>query len=156
MTRFLAAALATLFVGKIPKAPGTFGSLLAVLIWWAIMPLSFEIQQTLIVAAFFVGLLATFYYEKLNHKHDPKEVVVDELIGMWICLLGAPKHWLLFTLGFLLFRLFDIAKPFPIGWVDRRVPGALGTILDDVLAGFVAMILLRFLFFPGGLFGIIY
>ena len=139
----LATSVATLGVGKIPNAPGTFGSLLAVLVWWALSPLSLPVQMTLIVVAFFVGWVATHYYEKWNNKHDPKEVVVDELIGMWITLFAAPEGWIVFVIGFLLFRLFDIWKPGPVGWVDRKMPGALGTILDDVIAGLFAMGLLK-------------
>lgn len=130
--------IATLGVGLIPKAPGTWGSLLAVLVWWAIFPLGLIEQLVLILGAFFIGWLATYYYEKFSHKHDPKEVVVDELVGMWITLFGASHLGWVFILGFLLFRLFDIWKPFPIGWVDQKVPGALGTMLDDVLAGVAA------------------
>ncbi len=138
----LVTSVATLGVGKIPKAPGTWGSLLAVLIWWALFPLSIEVQVALIVGAFLMGWLATHYYEKWNNKHDPKEVVVDELVGMWITLFAAPKEWWIFALGFLLFRLFDIWKPFPIGWVDKRVPGAFGTMVDDVIAAIFAALVL--------------
>jgi len=141
-------AIATLGVGKIPKAPGTWGSLLSVLIWWALFSLfpdSFQFPEThfyMIIVAFFIGWLATHCYEKWNNRHDPKEVVVDELIGMWITLFAAPRILWVYALGFLFFRLFDIWKPFPIGWIDRKVPGALGTILDDVVAGLFAWILL--------------
>lgn len=151
---FLTTAVATLGVGKIPKAPGTFGSLLAVLMWWALFPLSFPVQLALIGFAFIAGWVATHYYEKWNHKHDPKEVVVDELIGMWITLLGASPKASIFIVGFLLFRLFDIWKPFPIGWVDNKVPGALGTILDDVIAGVFAYVVLQLLLLQGSPFGI--
>lgn len=136
----LATAVATLGVGLIPKAPGTFGSLLAVLVWWVVQPQSLGVQATLILVAFLLGWLATHFYEKWNHHHDPKEVVVDELIGMWMTLFAVPKGMFLFVIGFLLFRLFDIWKPGPIGWIDRKVPGALGTILDDIAAGFLALL----------------
>lgn len=135
--------IATLGVGKIPKAPGTWGSLLGLLVWWALFPLSLQWQAAAIVVAFCVGWVSTFFYEKWNHCHDPKEVVVDELVGMWITLFGAAHYPTIFFLGFLFFRFFDIWKPFPIGWVDRRVPGALGTLLDDVVAGVFAFILLN-------------
>lgn len=134
---------ATLGVGRIPVAPGTFGSLLAIIIWWFLLPLSLELQVVLIFVAFAAGSLCTYFYEKWNRRHDPKEVVVDELVGMWITLLGATKGLWIFLLGFLFFRLFDIWKPFPIGWLDRKVPGALGTMLDDVVAGLFALILVQ-------------
>lgn len=148
--RWLATAIATLGVGKIPWAPGTWGSLVALLVWWAIMPSDFLIRIASIVFAFFLGWIATKYYERFYDKHDPKEVVVDELVGMWIPLLLLPSaenatgeaRLYYAALGFLLFRLFDIWKPFPIGWIDRKVPGALGTMLDDVVAGLAAYALL--------------
>ena len=151
MLSFLATSIATLGVGRIPKAPGTWGSALALLIWWAVMPMDLFTQLLATVFAFFIGWLATHYYEKWNNKHDPKEVVVDELVGMWIVLavaqMGAtcPPVWIpvgpgpsqsfVFGLSFLMFRFFDILKPPPIGWADRKVPGAFGTMLDDVIAG---------------------
>lgn len=136
---FLATALVTCGVGKIPKAPGTFGSLLAAVIWWFYSPF---ISEVVIIATFFVGWLATHFYEKWNNKHDPKEVIIDEIVGLWMTLYLAPAKFSVLLLGFLLFRLFDIWKPFPIGWVDRKVPGALGTMLDDVLAGVAAWVCL--------------
>ena len=144
-------SLSTLFVGLIPKAPGTWGSLLALLIWWAMGAQSLQVGLTWISAAFIVGTIATHFYEKWFERHDPKEVVIDELVGMWITLLIIPLTPLVLTLGFLFFRFFDILKPFPIGWVDRKIPGAFGTMLDDVLAGVFAFILLQTLFRAGWL-----
>ena len=132
---FLATALVTCGVGKVPKAPGTFGSLLAGIIWWFY---SSYIGEVAIIVTFFVGWLGTHYYEKWNNRHDPKEVVIDEVVGMWMTLYLAPPKLSILLLGFLLFRLFDIWKPFPIGWVDKKVPGAFGTMFDDVLAGAIA------------------
>lgn len=151
---FLVTAIATLGVGKIPKAPGTWGSLVAVIVWWLLFPLSLPVQAMLIVLAFIIGWWATRCYEQFSQKHDPKEVVIDELIGMWISLFGASQHAVIFVLGFLFFRLFDIWKPFPIGWIDRKVPGALGTILDDVVAGLIAYLCLQASIYLGSHFGV--
>ncbi len=148
MLKALVTAVATLGVGKIPKAPGTWGSLVAVLIWWAIKPASLSFALSLIIIAFLLGWAAAHYYEKWTEQHDPKEIVVDELVGMWIALLITPfldpqvpvAHGVFYFVGFVLFRLFDIAKPFPIGWIDRNVPGAFGTMVDDVAAGVAALI----------------
>ncbi len=144
-------SLSTLFVGLIPKAPGTWGSLLSLLIWWAIGDQPLQVGLSLILAAFIVGTIATHYYEKWFDRHDPKEVVVDELVGMWITLLIIPLTPLVLTTGFLFFRFFDILKPFPISWIDSKMPGALGTMLDDVLAGVFAFVLLQTLFRAGWL-----
>jgi phosphatidylglycerophosphatase A len=84
-----------------------------------------------------VGFYATSRYQQQTGKHDPKEVVIDELVGIWITLLAVPT-WVYFVPAFLLFRLFDITKPWPIGWADKKVPGALGVMLDDILAGALA------------------
>lgn len=135
---WLATAAATLGVGKIPRAPGTFGSLLALLIWWAIPPMPIGQQFLLILVALGCGWVGVHYYEKWNHKHDPKEIVIDELVGMWLTLLGAPHVVSYFLLGFLFFRLFDIWKPFPVSWFDQKVSGAWGTLLDDVMAAVLA------------------
>lgn len=141
----LSTSIATLGVGKIPKAPGTWGSLVAAVVWWLWMPEDLWVQGVLIVCAFFVGWWAADHYEKRTQKHDPKEIVVDELFGMWITLFGAHLwgfSWLtldaIVVVGFLFFRLFDIWKPFPVGWIDKNVPGALGTLLDDGAAGIMA------------------
>ncbi len=147
--------IVTLGVGRLPKAPGTFGSLVALLIWWAILPVSVPVQVLFIVSAFFVGWLATYYYEKWNQSHDPKEVVIDELIGMWMTLLAAPQSMGVFLLGFLFFRLFDIWKPFPIGWVDRKLTGSFSTLFDDILAAVYAFLMLNLTLYLGASFGFI-
>ena len=135
--------LVTLGVGKIPIAPGTWGSLVALLLWWFLLPLNLPIQGILILIAFLLGWIGTHFYEKWNQRHDPKEVVIDELVGMWLTLLGAHKNISIFIIGFFLFRLFDIWKPFPIRWLDQKVPGAFGTMIDDVLAAGFAYVSLK-------------
>ena len=152
----LTALIVTLFVGRFSRFPGTLGSLLGALIWWSLSPQAFIKQLILIAGAMVCGWIAVYFYEKWNHCHDPKEVVIDELIGVWITLVGVPAQVSVFIFGFLLFRVFDIWKPFPIGWVDRKVPGAFGTLLDDVLAGLFASGFLNLLLIPGRHFGIIY
>lgn len=139
--RPLITAIATLGVGKIPKAPGTWGAFLAMLVWWALMPPTVWIQWGAITFAFVLGVWATSWYERLNHQHDPKEVVVDELVGMWITATAVPESFVALLIAFLLFRFFDIWKPFPVGWIDQNVPGAIGTVLDDVVAGVMAMLI---------------
>ncbi len=144
MVKNLAMIVATLGVGNLPKAPGTWGSLLALAAWLAFMPTDSTIQWISIFIAFFLGCLATHFYERFYQRHDPKEVVVDEVVGMWIALTVIDGPTIVGSfMAFLLFRLFDIWKPFPIGWMDRQVPGAFGTMVDDVAAGFMAMAVLQ-------------
>lgn len=137
MKKILVAAFVTLGVGKIPWAPGTWGSLVGLALWWLIQP-DFVQGLIMIFLTSLAGFWAVHSYEKQSGAHDPKEVIIDEVIGMWITLLAFPTHFLWLSAGFILFRLFDIWKPFPIGWLDRKVGGALGTILDDVVAGLFA------------------
>ena len=127
----------TLGVGKIPFAPGTWGSLLAWVLLWVVQP-AWPLTVGLIVAVFLASLPAIQLYEKSSGRHDPKEVIIDEVVGQWIALLAVPFSPAAWVAGFVLFRLFDILKPFPVGWVDREMPGAWGTLLDDVVAGVLA------------------
>jgi len=143
--------LATWFhSGLAPKAPGTFGSLAALPFAWVILQ-SFGMAGLLIAAiiAFFIGWLVSAHYVKATGREDPKEVVIDEVAGMWLILVLFQSYDIAIHLvAFAIFRLFDIYKPCPIGWVDRHVKGGLGIMLDDILAalygalaGYVAAIL---------------
>ncbi|MBM2576499.1 phosphatidylglycerophosphatase A [Jannaschia sp. Os4] len=144
----MARAVATVgYVGLLRPAPGTWGSLAALPLGWVAMqagPVTFAL---LIAVAFGLGLWATGAATDAANP-DPGEVVIDELVGQWIALLplaygaaraGVPVHalWPGWIAAFLLFRLFDIWKPGPVGWADRR-HGPLGVMLDDVAAGVLA------------------
>jgi phosphatidylglycerophosphatase A len=133
-------------LGLIPKAPGTFGTLMGIPIYFLLIKvwegdLAAYVIGTLLV--FFVGWLASAYAEKDLGGHDDKRVVIDEVLGYLIAMfplpLAAPLP-LAFVWGFLLFRFYDILKPGPVGWIDRKVPGGLGVMLDDALAGIFAWI----------------
>ena len=82
--------------------------------------------------------------EKIEAQKDPKQVVIDEICGMTVALFALPFTPVFIIGGFALFRVFDILKPFPIRWVDKKVPGGLGIMLDDIIAGLFANVLLRF------------
>ena len=153
LSRHLITAAATAGVGRIPFAPGTWGSLVGAMIWWFIGPLTIYRSSFLLWSVFILGWLVTHFYEQQSQKHDPKEVVIDEVLGVWIALLSVPHTLTHFVVGFVLFRLFDIWKPFPVGWIDRNVKGALGTMLDDVVAGVMARVSLYFIFFYGSSYG---
>ena len=145
-----AGAIATLGgVGHIRPAPGTWGSLAALPLAWAVHALGgpwLLIGGTL--AAFVLGWWATARETAGKADHDPSEIVIDELVGQWIALwplaigaahFGAPitALWPGWVAALVLFRLFDIWKPGPVGWADRRAD-AFGTMLDDVIAGVFA------------------
>ena len=128
-------------VGHAPKAPGTAGSLAALALGALAMLGPAWLLPTAAVAATIAGLLA-IPRAVTDPKADPGWVVIDEVAGQWIALLGLSAATPLgLLLAFALFRLFDITKPGPIGWADRQ-PGALGIMLDDVLAGLLAALLL--------------
>lgn len=126
------------------KAPGTFGSLAAMLVWWALMSdLGLYIQLFIIVIGFVAGIYICQQCAKDLGVHDYGGIVWDEWIGLWITYLYLPHGivWLLY--GFVLFRVFDILKPPPISWLDKKVAGGLGIMLDDVLAGLFALAVLQ-------------
>jgi len=130
--------------GFAPRAPGTAGSIVALAVWWiGLSALTVPIQAALLVAATAIGIYCVAATCRVTGVGDDERIVVDEWLGMWIALIAAPRHWAAAAIAFAAFRIFDIWKPWPIGWVDRRVRGALGVVLDDVLAGGLAFAVLQ-------------
>jgi phosphatidylglycerophosphatase A len=135
-------------VGYAPRAPGTAGSLVALPFAWLIAR-SWGTSGLVVAASllFVLGWWAASIATQILGK-DPSAVVVDEAVGQWLTLAAAPLDPWLYLAGFALFRLFDVWKPWPVGWADQRVGGGLGVMLDDVLAAFYAacvLLLARFL-----------
>lgn len=132
--------------GAAPWAPGTFGTLMGVVIYlllWQWLPLPY--YAMLLVLAFIAGVAICHITARDLKVHDHGGIVWDEMLGYWLTLFAAPKGWLWIIIGFALFRLFDIWKPFPINYLDRRVHGGLGIMLDDVVAAIYAGIVLQIL-----------
>jgi len=129
--------------GLAPKAPGTFGTLAAIPLYLLLQELSLLTYLTVIVAAFIVGIW--FCQQAVNwlQQEDPSAVVWDEFVGYWVTMIAAPAGWHWILVGFVLFRLFDILKPWPISWCDKNLHGGFGIMLDDVLAGVMACIVLQ-------------
>jgi phosphatidylglycerophosphatase A len=126
--------------GLSPKAPGTAGSLLAVMLWWLLFAdLALPIQLGIIALGFVLGVWASNWMIARTGIQDPGFIVWDEFIGQWLALLLLPKTLLWYAAAFVLFRLFDIVKRGPVGWADRRFKGGFGVMFDDVLAGLLAM-----------------
>lgn len=125
--------------GLVPFAPGTAGSLAALLPWLALRELPLPAYLAVLLFAFVVGVWACDWTIRRLGVEDPGLVVWDEFVGIWITLAALPDHWVYVVAGFALFRLFDIAKPWPVGWADRRIKGGLGTMVDDCLAGLYAL-----------------
>ena len=131
--------------GFAPNAPGTFGSLAAVLIWWfALGHASLSIQLVAIVVATGLGTWLTARVQARYRVSDPGAIVIDEFAGQWIALLLAPMTLWGMLVGFALFRLFDIWKPWPVGALEKGVPGAFGVMVDDLAAGALALAVLQF------------
>lgn len=145
-------ALATgLYVGNIPKAPGTWGSLAAFLPWLLIRDMPLPAYLLLLAVFFVVGFFVSGSAEKILDTPDAGCIVIDEFLGMFITLTGAPDHPAAWLLGFILFRIFDIAKPFPVSWFDQRIHGGIGIMMDDVIAGIYALVGLQLLWYFGAL-----
>lgn len=128
-------------VGYAPVAPGTFGTAAGLVLWW-LLPHSIAVQSIAIVALFALGAWSGTVAEAHFHKTDPGHVVVDEVMGMLITLLGTPVGWKGALAGFLLFRIFDIIKPPPANYFER-LPGGTGIMADDAMAAIYANIALR-------------
>lgn len=134
------------FVGNIPIAPGTFGSALG-------LPLCFLLSGT----DFFIAILLTTIFivfaiwiaqnaENLFQTKDPGSIVIDEIAGFMVTLLGLPFNSMSIFMGFIIFRTLDILKPFPIRFVEEHFAGGLGIVLDDVVAGIIGNFILRIIF----------
>lgn len=131
------------FSGYAPIAPGTAGSLVAVLIYWFFINSNF--QLLVITLLFFIlGILTSAEFERRD-GHDPSIVVVDEMVGMWISLLYVEKRVSSVLISFFLFRLMDVIKPPPAKKFDN-MNGGLGIMMDDVIAGVYANILTQIIF----------
>lgn len=136
--------------GAVPYAPGTAGTLLAVPAYVLMSSAPPVWYVSIVLMLFAVGVWLCHQTEKALGVHDHPSIVWDEIVGYLVTMFIAPREWMWIVIGFCLFRLFDICKPFPIGLVERRVQGGLGTMLDDVLAGvyaWAALQALAYLFF---------
>ena len=141
----------SLGVGYIPIAPGTFGSA-AGLVLWALLPGSPVVALAVTVVVFVLGVWAASVVERRSGRTDPGIVVIDEVLGMLVTLLFNPVGWGGAVLGFLLFRVFDVIKPYPANRLEH-LHGGLGIMADDAMAGVYANIVLRLalLIAPAGL-----
>lgn len=129
--------------GLAKKAPGTFGTLAAVPAFLLLQQLPLTYYLLVLVATFWLGVHLCTYASNFLKVHDHGGIVWDEFVGLWLSLLLLPQGWAWIAAGFVLFRIFDIAKPWPIGWLDRRVEGGFGIMIDDVLAGVYTFVLLQ-------------
>ncbi len=142
--RHPAALLATWFgAGLLPGMPGTWGALAALPCAWAIR---YAAGRTALagasVLAFALGCWAAARVAQASGRNDPGFIVIDEVAAQWLVLVAAPLDWRAYAAAFVLFRIFDILKPWPADAVERRVKGGLGIMLDDIVAALYALALL--------------
>ncbi len=138
--------------GLSPRAPGTVGTVVAVPLYAAMAGLPLPYYSAVLVLTFLLGVYLCGAASRRLGVHDHGGIVWDEFVGYWITMWALPAHWTWALAGFVLFRLFDILKPWPIRWLDRRVHGGFGIMIDDVLAGIFACAILhgvRVLWFTG-------
>jgi phosphatidylglycerophosphatase A len=131
--------------GLAPKAPGTFGTLVAVPIYLLMQDLPMLVYLGLVLAGSLLGIWVCGQTSKDLGVHDHGGIVWDEIIGYLLTMALAPAGWVWIVIGFLLFRFFDILKPWPIRWFDQQVAGGLGIMLDDLLAGVYAALVMLLL-----------
>jgi len=131
--------------GLSPIVPGTMGTLMAVPLYWLLASLALPYYIGVVIVASVVGIYLCGYASKVLGVHDHKGIVWDEFVGLWITLIAVPFSWQTLMAGFVLFRFFDMVKPWPISVVDRKVHGGFGIMVDDVLAGIAAAVILQVL-----------
>lgn len=123
--------------------PGTCGTLVALPIYFLISYLHWSLYFVVVMVSFFIGNYLCDYAARIMKVHDHGGIVWDEFVGMWITLFLIPNQWQWVLIGFLLFRFFDMLKPWPISVADKKLSGGFGIMFDDVLAGFAAWVCLH-------------
>ena len=133
-------------LGLAPKAPGTFGTLLGIPLLF-LMPGNLMLYLVVVALLFVLGVWCCDVCAKNLGVHDHPGIVWDEVVGYLITMIAVPKTFLWVVVGFIVFRFFDILKPWPIGWVDKHVGGGLGIMLDDVLAAVFSLIVIQIMLY---------
>jgi len=133
--------------GAIPFAPGTFGTLVAVPIYLALQDIGLAYYILLMIAIIIGSSYLSDKVSKDTKTHDHQGMCLDEIVGFLVTMTAAPKGFWWIVFGFVLFRFFDIVKPWPINYIDKRVGGGFGMILDDVVAGIFSLIIIQITYY---------
>ena len=142
--RFLCILLGTGFYsGYFPLAPGTAGTVVGIGFSWCFSQFSPAIYGITVLAFIFFSAWIAEGAEKIFQKKDDPSIVIDEIAGFLVAITWIPWNWSNVGIGFILFRFFDIIKPFPSRWIEKNLPGGWGITLDDIVAGIYANIILR-------------
>lgn len=131
--------------GLLPKAPGTAGTVAAIPLYLLMQSLDLYLYLSLVALLFLAGIPVCAHTAKRLGVHDHPGIVWDEVVGYLVTMTFAPVGWLWVLAGFVLFRFFDVLKPWPIRWLDKRVGGGFGIMVDDLLAGIAAAAVLHLL-----------
>ena len=147
----IAVFLATgFFIGTVPFAPGTFGSIVGLPIVFLLSRLNFLLSVSFILLFIFFAIGIAASAEKILNQKDSAKIVIDEIAGLMVTFAGLPFNLITAIAGFIIFRVFDILKPFPIRTLETKLAGGSGIVLDDVLAGIYANLILRLAFYITG------
>ena len=139
-------------LGFVPFAPGTFTSIVAVVVWWyAFRELPLTLQSSVVVAAIAIGFVSVKSLTRHYGVEDEPAITIDELAGQWLALLCIPDNFIAYTLAFVYFRLTDIGKPYPISWLEKNLEVSVGVMADDLAAGVLTIFLVY-----ATLFGIVF
>ena len=131
------------YIGMIPIAPGTFGSLIGLAVCSLLSRLSFPQSVVWVLIIVFFAVAIASAAEKILNQKDPGQIVIDEIAGIAVTFVGLPFNLKTALAGFIIFRVIDIVKPFPIRALERRVRGGTGVVLDDILAGVYGNLAIR-------------
>ena len=131
------------FIGHISFAPGTLGSILGLPLCFFLSKINLSVAAAVAVTLIFLAVWIAHEAEKILQQKDPNTIVIDEIAGLVVTLFGLPFNWFCVAAGFLIFRLLDIFKPFPIRLLEKRLSGGTGIVMDDVAAGIFGNLILR-------------
>ncbi len=129
--------------GLFKPAPGTWGTLASVPLWWLLAQTTLPVYVLICVISFVIGIYLCGKTAERLGVHDHSAIVWDEFVGLWVTMIAVPVTWPNLLLGFVLFRIFDIVKPWPIRELDRKVHGGFGIMIDDIVAGIMACLSLH-------------
>jgi phosphatidylglycerophosphatase A len=135
------------YTGFFPFMPGTAGSVVGVLLFIIIASLSTSVYLLTILAFIALSVWVSERAEKIFEKADASQIVIDEVAGYFVTMVFLPYDWRYIVSGFVLFRIFDIAKPYPVNRINDNVHGGVGVVLDDIVAGVYANLLLQIILF---------
>ena len=133
--------------GLSPLAPGTLGTLLGVVIYLLIMDISVLFYLSIVLVIIGIGTAVAEYTSEALGGKDHRAIVIDEIVGFLVACISLPPDWIYLLLAFVLFRIFDIAKPWPVDFIDQRIKGGIGIMGDDLMAGLYTLLCIQLLAF---------